>query len=295
MTRHPISKITLCLLSLLLSKSIGAGERTAQSAILGPMIHVPAGRFQRDASPHNISTVAAFWMGAHEVTRAQYSRVTGRPDPSSRLSDHMDGDHPVQNIQWFDALYFSNKLSLLEGWTPVYQVGAESNPDAWPQPGPESVGWRELRVNWQANGYRLPTEMEWRWAAMGADRGQVAAATPGYRLAYSGAEQGRSKERSVWCAFNAQGSTHRVGSKQPNALGLYDMTGNVWEWNGDWHGPLPSGELSHYRGPPTGTQRVLHGGSWRNREDRCNNPFRLGHEPDFVYANIGFRVVRNAD
>jgi hypothetical protein len=148
------------------------------------LISIPGGTFQRDATLDNISEVFAFHISEMEVTRAQFAVVTGLSDPSDPNSSTGIND-PVQNVSWYHALVFCNKLSIAENLTPVYAIKvsdndvANTNPDDWikanggtvPSGLRSNATWDAVTANWSANGYRLPTEMEWMWAAMGATRG----------------------------------------------------------------------------------------------------------------------------
>jgi hypothetical protein len=128
---------------------------------IGAMIYVPTGTFQRDATPTNLSTTSAFRMSLHEITRAQWTAVTGWADPSNLIYSSGTSD-PVQRVSWYDAIVFCNKLSLLEGLTPVYSVsGVDFTTLNYAEiPTATDANWNASSANWAANGYRLPTEME---------------------------------------------------------------------------------------------------------------------------------------
>ena len=291
--RHP----KIIILTLFILTSSYAEEQhndNVESEYIGTLIYVPSGKFQRDSNELNISYVDDFLISKYEISREQFKKITNLSDPSNDSTSSGYIDNPVQQITWYQAIYFSNKLSQLEGLTPVYSINNITNPDQWGEiPTSENKEWNSIHVNWNANGYRLPTEMEWLWAAMGGDKiDKDKINKNGYRKVFSGENNYNSKDDYAWCRENSDRKTHIMGSKKPNALGIYDMTGNVWEWNWDWYGNYPNGYLDNYKGPSTGNERLLHGGSWLNGDDRCNNNFRLGHNPDFVYGNIGIRLVR---
>ena len=127
-------------------------------------------------------------------------------------------------------------------------------------------------------GYRLPTEAEWEYAAQ--------AGTTGPRYGELNAV--------AWYSDNSGGTTHRVGQKRANTLGLYDMLGNVWEWCHDWHGDYPGGSMTDPSGPGAGSGRVARGGSWGNgtRDVRAAN--RYGGTPGYRYDALGFRLSRSS-
>ena len=286
--------ITLIVSFFFAGHQVSAEEPHLISPNIGKLVLVPDGQFQRDENSQNVSAVSSFYIAEFEVTSSQYARITSSGRTGGQAETRGSSSRPVVNITWYDAIYFSNILSMAEKLAPVYSIGGETDPDKWGEvPTSEDRRWDSVVANWEANGYRLPTEMEWRWAAMGAIIGSTRRTNEtGYKFEYSSEELGNTKFDSAWCATNSQGASHTVGSKKPNRLGIYDMTGNAWEWNWDWYGQVPVGQIADYRGPRTGNQRLLHGGSWRNNEDRCNNTFRLGHPANFVYSNIGFRLVR---
>ena len=147
----------------------------------------------------------------------------------------------------------------------------------------ESVSWTDVqefirKLNEREGGelYRLPTEAEWEYAA---------------RAGTTGPRYGETDE-IAWYAGNSGGRTHPVGRKRPNAWGLHDMLGNVWEWTADWYGPYPSGAASDPRGPASGSFRVRRGGGWYSDAGRCRSADRNGFEPSYRDFNLGFRLAR---
>ena len=128
--------------------------------------------------------------------------------------------------------------------------------------------------------YRLPTEAEWEYAARGGNK------SSGYT--YSG---GSDPEEVGWSSDNAGGQTQAVGRKKPNELGLYDMSGNVWEWCKDLNGAYTAEAQTNPRGPSSGTHRVLRGGSWYSAAAYCRVAYRYYISPEYRYYNDGFRVV----
>ncbi|PKN23173.1 MAG: hypothetical protein CVU65_14305 [Deltaproteobacteria bacterium HGW-Deltaproteobacteria-22] len=265
-----------------------------ESLNVGVMTYVPGGTFQRDSTPTNLSVVSAFRISQHEISREQWVAVTGWTDPSNATYTSGAGD-PVQRVNWYAAIAFCNRLSQLEGLTPVYAVsGVDFTTLSFAQiPTADNATWNSATANWAANGYRLPTEMEWWWAAMGADSANTGAInTTGYAKAFAGSTGSNSVGDYAWYSSNSGGTTHAPGTKLPNELGLYDMTGNVAEWLWDWSGNYPTGTLSDYRGPASGPYRMPKGTGWQGSESECPLRTRYSTYPYSQYPDIGLRVVR---
>ena len=234
------------------------------------LVRVPGGSFQMgsasggdsDERPVHTVTVSTFYMGKYEVTQGQYRTVMG----SNPSSGYGTGDnYPVYYVSWYDAVEFCNALSVREGLQPVYTISGST-----------------VTVNWNRNGYRLPTEAEWEYAAKGGD------GSPGNYL-YSGSN---NAGEVAWYWDNSSSGTKQVGTKAPNGLGIYDMSGNVWEWCWDWYGSYTSGEQSDPCGAVSGTNRVGRGGSWYGGERTLRSVYRGRYAPSYQYYFLGFRLVR---
>ncbi len=286
----------------------GGGGSDYTSANIGTLKYVPPGRFQRDATAGNISVISTgFRMSQHEITRAQFETVMGA-DPS--WTNYSPGtNHPVQMVTWYHTIAFCNKLSLLEGLTPVYTVtGVNFSTLTFADiPTSGNADWNAVTADWSANGYRLSTEMEWMWAAMGATSalGYIAPTyLTGYAKPFAGSNatnaEGNNGSNAIrdYAWFTEDGAvsppTLPVGEKLPNERGLYDMSGNVSEWCWDWIGGYPAGELTDYRGAASGTRRVVRGGSLMNTDSAplmtvAHRVIQSPHRPLFY---LGFRVVR---
>jgi formylglycine-generating enzyme required for sulfatase activity len=227
------------------------------------MVRIPGGTFQMgnnnggsDEKPAHTVTVSAFYMGKYEVTQREWQEVMGS-NPSSFKGDNL----PVEDVSWLEVIEYCNKRSIREGRTPAYTVNGTS------------VSW-----NRNANGYRLPTEAEWEYAARGSQAVTVS---------YSGSN---NIDVVAWYGGNSGNKTHPVGTKQPNSFGLYDMSGNVWEWCWDWHGAYASGSQNDPQGPATGSDRVIRGGSWNDDASFCALSFRFSIGGGRIYY-LGFRVA----
>jgi len=265
---------------------------------IGTLKYVPPGSFQRDGTPANISTVTtAFRMSQYEITQAQYVAVTTASNPSFFTGVTL----PVEQVTWFDAVEFCNDLSTLEGLTPVYTITSRT-----PGGGSHPITSATVTANWSNNGYRLPTEMEWMWAAMGAtsDRSSgytgTGTNTTGYIKGYAGSTEAGGAQANIgdyaWTGENSSFQTKPVGTKTASELGLYDMSGNVLEWVWDWSAAYPAGALASNtdagRGAASGTKRIVRGGSWIGIAADAAIGSRSGVDPDTQYYAFGFRVVR---
>lgn len=257
------------------------------------MITVPAGRFQRNSTAGDVSEIThAFKMSRREITRAQFLAVLGS-DPTDPAFSSGAND-PVLKVSWYQAIAFCNKLSLASGLDPVYSVsGVDFGTLGYPAiPTSGNVDWNAASADWSKNGYRLPTETEWMWAAMGAPAaGQGGGIdTTGYAKPFAGSAVGNVlAEYAVY----QESKSKPAGSRLANELGLYDMSGNALEWTWDRYAdPYPSGTLTDYRGPDTGPNRVQRGGSWDDPSAYCAVGWRGYYSPQFSFSRFGFRVVR---
>jgi len=253
------------------------------------MVRVPGGSFQMgnpdtsDERPVHTVTLTGFYMGKYPVTQAQYQSVMGS-NPSYFSSDPASGEvqenRPVECVSWYDAIEFCNALSIKEGLSPYYTID-EVNKDPNNTNGWDDMKWT-VTCNSMANGYRLPTEAQWEYAAKGGN------GTPG-NYTYAGSN---TVGDVAWYYNNSNNMTHEVGKKQPNGLGIYDMSGNVWEWCWDWYKGYSSGAQTDPQGAASGDYRVLRGGSWNSNASRARSVYRIDYSPSSRYYNLGFRLVR---
>ena len=238
------------------------------------MVLIPAGTFtmgstsgKPDEAPAHEVQIDAFWIDRTEVTQEQYGKLV-LANPS-----HFKGpDRPVEQVSWAVAASFCNLRSRDEGLEPCYN---EETEDA-------------AKCNFQANGYRLPTEAEWEYACRA-----------GSTTEWSFGSDARQLKDHAWYGENASKKTQPVAQKEPNAWGLYDMHGNVAEWcNDDYEGGYYAASPGKDpRGPADGEKYVLRGGAWNSRPEGCRSAARLGEDPGFQDAcfardAIGFRCVR---
>ncbi len=269
--KSPVSLILLVyiLLAFNISKAYPADLRT--EIIQGiKLITIPAGTFlmgtkdtDHDWFSHSRPVrevrLDSFQLSVCEITQAQFEKLTGY-NPSLMKGDD---SRPVDQVSWFDAAAFCNKLSELAGLMPCYDI-------------------RNRTCIFSRNGFRLPTEAEWEYACR-------AGANTKY---YTGNEEG-SLDRASWYRTNSEGTTHSVGQKDPNAWGLFDMHGNVWEWCNDWQGNYKNCTKENPRGPNWGYSRVLRGGGWHYPAVGCRSTYRHRAKPEYRLSTVGFRIARS--
>ncbi|TKJ37502.1 MAG: hypothetical protein CEE38_08380 [Planctomycetes bacterium B3_Pla] len=245
------------------------GETKAESGV--EMARLPGGSFtmgdenEVDAVPHEV-VLSSFFIDKYLVTQEQYQKVMGK-NPSRWKA----ADNPVEQVRWSDAARYCNARSELDGLEPCYDL------DTW-------------QCNFNANGYRLPTEAEWEYACRA-----------GTKTAYFFGDDESKLANHVWFDKNSGGKPRPVGQKPPNPWGLYDMLGNVWQWCNDFY------QVDYYqqsprenpRGPETGETKVVRGGAWKFSAESCRSGYRYNENPGYAdvcfgYDIYGFRCVRNA-
>ena len=240
------------------------------------MVSVAGGSFSNGTAT---VTLTSYKMSAVEITQGQYQAIIGQNPSGSYYG--WGPDYPVNQVSWYDTLVFCNKLSLAEGKTPVYSIGGSTDPASWGvMPTSTNTTWDAASMNMSASGYRLPTEAEWEFAARGGN------STNNYTYAGS-----NTIDTVAWYNLNGGSTCHSVGGKTANELGLYDMSGNVWEWCWDWYGNYASGSQSDPTGASSGFSRVYRGGGWDIDAGRCAVSYRYDYNPPIRSSNFGFRVV----
>jgi len=236
------------------------------------MVFVEGGTFEMgdhyneasdDELPVHEVTLSSFFIGQYEVTQDEYETVMG----SNPAHNYGVGDnYPVYYLTWYNAVEYCNALSIQENLTPCYDL----------------TDWS---CNFSADGYRLPTEAEWEYAARGGVNW-----TDDYR--YSGTTD--NLVDYAWYNSNSGEQTHEVGTKLPNQLDIYDMSGNVCEWCNDRYlsSYYNSSPANNPPGPDSGFYRVLRGGYWGHGAIHCRVADRDHNYPGSYYYIIGFRILR---
>lgn len=232
-----------------------------------PLTYVAGGNFQMglpsgyvgylNELPMHSVTVDSFWIGTYEITQDIYEEVMNQ-----NRSSHLGEYYPVEGVTWFDAVRFCNALSQRDGLEMVYTINGTN-----------------VSCDWSKRGYRLPTEAEWEYAALGGNSSE------GYE--YSG-----SNDASEVAKFSGN-TTYFVGAKKANELGLFDMSGNVYEWCWDWFDSTyyTSSPVNNPSGPSSGSLRVIRGGSFYGNVSEARSKHRYNAPPEDRYNNVGLRVV----
>ena len=241
------------------NQSSGSNRTFTARGVSFTMVYVPGGTFTMGASDEQGSDAYDSEKPTHSVTLSSFS--IGQTEVTQELWQAVMGSNPsyfkgskrpVETVSWDDCQTFITKLNSLTG-----------------------------------QRFRLPTEAEWEYAARGGKSGGTK---------YAGSN---SIDNVAWYTVNCydKGSnhpdygTHNVGTKSPNGLGIYDMSGNVWEWCQDWYGSYSSGSQTNPQGPSTGSDRVNRGGGWNNDARYCRVSFRGSDSPDNRLSNLGLRLA----
>ena len=265
--------VVACLVAAVVAAADAGGKpQEIQTPAGVKMILLPGGSFtmgdpngSADEAPHKVS-VSPFYIDKYKVSQEDYQKVTNE-NPSKWKAK----DHPVEEVRWSDAVRYCNLRSKLDGLKPCYDL----------------TTWE---CDFTANGYRLPTEAEWEYAARGGTNTRY----------FFGDDRGKLKLYG-WFKDNSGGRTRPLGQKLPNPFGLYDAYGNVWEWCNDFY------KVDYYkespatdpRGPQKGKTRVLRGGCWNTSDAKCSSAYRYNEDPGYTdpcfgYDIYGFRCVRSA-
>ena len=215
--------------------------KEVKDAVLGDNV-------KSDNKEHKVS-LSSYYIGETEVTQGLWQAVMGN-NPSYFTSSLKN---PVEQVSWFDCVSFCNKLTekVMSKEDCVYTINGNS-----------------VQADFSKKGFRLPTEAEWEYAAMG-----------GEKTKYAGCNEDSELGGYAWYDSNSEYKTHEVGKKQANRYGLYDMSGNVWEWCWDWYSESTPSEGKDPVGAVSGSYRVIRGGSWHCSASGCECAYRSSNDP----------------
>ncbi len=267
------------------------------------MVLLPAGSFQMggvagegdvNELPAHAVTLSAFYMEKYEVTQALWSDVYFWATVNGYTFDNMGTgtstsgvNDPVLLVSWYDVVKWLNARSEKEGRTPVYYTNTTQTTATIYKTGQVDV--TNSMVKWQANGYRLPTEAEWEYAARG---GTTTRFYTGYCISSNDANYDGRPASGDGCPSGVYlGGTLPVGSFKANPWGLYDMAGNVNEWTWDWYDSYSSSAVTNPRGPDSGTSRVFRDGGWYERWMTLRSASRRWDLPNYPDRFRGFRCT----
>lgn len=267
------------------------GNNTSSTSAPEGMVYVPGGTFTMgdtrgegysDELPTHSVTMSPFYIGRYEVTQAEYAQYM-QPDNSWTSRYGLGDNYPAYFVSWYSILKYCNLRSLAEGLAPVYTISGSTNPANWGDvPISYNTAWDAVICNWNANGYRLPTEAEWEYAARGATN------NPDYL--YSGSNDINAV--AWYDGNNDPWGSKPVGTKSPNGISTYDMSGNVFEWCWDWYSAYGGEGQINPTGPLNGPSRLLRGGNWYNLATYCRVSYRYDSDPYSGIVNFGFRLCR---
>ena len=240
-------------------------------------------------------TISSFYIGKYDVTQKEWIEVMG-----SNPSKFKGGNLPVEMVNWYDSVEYCNKRSIKDGLKPYYNIDKnKKDPNNMPDPkfgDLDPIKWT-VTTNAGANGYRLPTEAEWEYAAGGGQMSKsytYSGSNDVDEVAWYWKNSGDKNLTGFWnwtILEQNHNQTKPVGGKDPNELGLYDMSGDVREWCWDWHGSLET-HVTDPQGSHGGYGRVWKGGGWMGDAPFTASAFRGSLAANGAGPDQGFRVCR---
>lgn len=270
--------ILLCL-TLLCTDCTKKVTEVYESPELLDFVYVKGGTFNNYVTDVKVSS---FLISRREITQNEFWAFMGY-----NYSDFQNVvNAPVNSLSWYDCIVYCNKLSERDGLQPCYSYGNLGTdialwPDKWEYNYANHI---LINCDWEADGYRLPTEMEWLYAALGGEKS--------HDYTYSGSDYAPPV---AWFSGNSGNTVHTVCTKFPNELGLYDMCGNVVEFCWDIYAALPDSASVDPHGPVNGGTRVLKGGAYTSPPEDITLSRRFYTTADTATNTLGFRLCRNAD
>ena len=247
---------------------------------------------------HTVSFTHNFWMDTTEVTQGSYDSFmslsySGYYTPTWQFAFGLGDDYPAYSIYWGDAVLYCNALSRSEGLDSVYTYTAINGT-------PGSLCYLEnVSTDFTKNGYRLPTEAEWEFACRAGSTNDFYWGKDYDPYPSTAEDSAEVNSFAVWSVNSwifgvgdPEYGTHQVGTKQPNAFGLYDMSRNVYEWCHDWYGEYSGESQVNPSGPASGSWHSVRGGSWGTNAIHLRSANRTFTSPDYQYYFLGFRCVR---
>jgi formylglycine-generating enzyme required for sulfatase activity len=276
-----MSKLLIIVLTAITVIVTACSQKAPDNFVLvkgGPFINTKSNYYGKSV------TIPDFYIGRYEVTQKEWTKVMGS-NPSTFKGDNL----PVETVSWYDCIDYCNKRSIKEGLQPYYHIDRnKKDPDN--KNDLDDIKWM-VTINKEANGYRLPTEAEWEYAASGGQlsKGYLYSGSNNIdEVAWFWKNSGDKYLTGTWAwaaLVQNNNKTKPAGSKQPNELGLYDMSGNVREWCWD------SNEGNGTNAP---LGRNWKGGGWMGADFCCESSFRADYEANGKGPDQGLRVCRDS-